>query len=255
MIKLFQHIRQNLLAEGKTSRYLKYAIGEIILVVIGILIALSINNWNENSKRNKLEFEALNNLKEDFKYNLSALIRTDSKNLNNINSCIQILNHTGKRYTEEFVLDKYLNDAVSATDYVAKNGFLNDLINSGNLGLIKNNILRNLLSSWLSGLNQLKLEEDASQKFNDDTNDFIIKYGSWLNIDEMRGFNTISNIKLPESGFEINNNQLLKLPEFENRIENQIILFDIAAYQYKDCIKLNKEILQLLESEIKRKNN
>ena len=44
MIKFFRKIRQNLLAEGKTSKYLKYAIGEIILVVIGILIAISINN-------------------------------------------------------------------------------------------------------------------------------------------------------------------------------------------------------------------
>ena len=47
MIKFFRHIRKNLLNEGKTSKYLKYAIGEIILVVIGILIALQINNWNE----------------------------------------------------------------------------------------------------------------------------------------------------------------------------------------------------------------
>lgn len=50
MIKFFRHIRQQLLSEGKTGKYLKYAIGEIILVVIGILIALSINNWNENRK-------------------------------------------------------------------------------------------------------------------------------------------------------------------------------------------------------------
>lgn len=48
MIKFFRKIRQNLLSEGKTGKYLKYAIGEIILVVIGILIALQINNWNEN---------------------------------------------------------------------------------------------------------------------------------------------------------------------------------------------------------------
>lgn len=46
MIKFFRNIRQNLLAEGKTSKYLKYALGEIVLVVIGILIALSINTWN-----------------------------------------------------------------------------------------------------------------------------------------------------------------------------------------------------------------
>lgn len=50
MIRFFRTIRQNLLAEGKTYKYLKYAIGEIILVVIGILIALNINNWNENRK-------------------------------------------------------------------------------------------------------------------------------------------------------------------------------------------------------------
>ncbi len=50
MIKFFRKIRQNLLSEGKTGKYFKYAIGEIVLVVIGILIALQINNWNENRK-------------------------------------------------------------------------------------------------------------------------------------------------------------------------------------------------------------
>ena len=53
MIKFFRRIRQNLLSEGKTSKYFKYAIGEIILVVIGILIALQINNWNEQRKLDK----------------------------------------------------------------------------------------------------------------------------------------------------------------------------------------------------------
>ena len=50
MIKFFRKIRQNLLSEGKTGKYLKYAFGEIFLVVIGILIALQINNWNEVQK-------------------------------------------------------------------------------------------------------------------------------------------------------------------------------------------------------------
>ena len=50
MIKFFRHIRKSLLNEGKTSKYFKYAIGEIVLVVIGILIALQINNWNESRK-------------------------------------------------------------------------------------------------------------------------------------------------------------------------------------------------------------
>ena len=50
MIKFFRQIRQQMLTENKTSKYFKYAIGEIVLVVIGILIALQINNWNENNK-------------------------------------------------------------------------------------------------------------------------------------------------------------------------------------------------------------
>lgn len=65
MIKLFNNLRRNLLAEGKTARYLKYAIGEIILVVIGILIALSINNWNEQRKQNIAEKEFTRGIKND----------------------------------------------------------------------------------------------------------------------------------------------------------------------------------------------
>ena len=53
MIKFFRNIRKNLLTEGKTTKYFKYAVGEIILVVIGILIALQINNWNENKRYKK----------------------------------------------------------------------------------------------------------------------------------------------------------------------------------------------------------
>lgn len=55
MIKFFRHIRKRLLSENKFSKYLLYAIGEIILVVIGILIALQINNWNEERNLNKQE--------------------------------------------------------------------------------------------------------------------------------------------------------------------------------------------------------
>jgi hypothetical protein len=67
MIKFFRRIRQNLLNEGKTSKYFKYAIGEIVLVVIGILIALQINNWNENRKEQVQELNLVKQLFEDAK--------------------------------------------------------------------------------------------------------------------------------------------------------------------------------------------
>ncbi|MBO0341043.1 hypothetical protein J0654_05270 [Muricauda lutimaris] len=60
MIKFFRNIRKSLLNEGKTGKYLKYALGEILLVVIGILIALQINNWNENRKNARMPIKMLN---------------------------------------------------------------------------------------------------------------------------------------------------------------------------------------------------
>jgi hypothetical protein len=72
MIKFFRKIRQKLLSENKFSKYLIYAIGEIFLVVLGILIALQINNWNENRKQqNKLQqnyHEILADLKRERDY-------------------------------------------------------------------------------------------------------------------------------------------------------------------------------------------
>ena len=67
MIKFFRKIRYDLMEKNKTGKYFKYAIGEIILVVIGILIALSINNWNESRKQSASEKEFLTSIKNDLK--------------------------------------------------------------------------------------------------------------------------------------------------------------------------------------------
>jgi hypothetical protein len=67
MIKLFRHIRQNLIMENKTSKYFKYAIGEIVLVVIGILIALQLNTWKEENTEKKLVKQYVSSLIEDLK--------------------------------------------------------------------------------------------------------------------------------------------------------------------------------------------
>jgi hypothetical protein len=70
MLKFFRKIRQKMLSENKFSKYLLYAIGEIILVMIGILLALQVNNWNENRKAQKSEINILSQLKTDLNENL-----------------------------------------------------------------------------------------------------------------------------------------------------------------------------------------
>ena len=69
MIKFFRKIRQNLLSEGKTGKYFKYAIGEIVLVMIGILLALQVSNWNQDRKDRISERKLLDNIHRDFVHN------------------------------------------------------------------------------------------------------------------------------------------------------------------------------------------
>lgn len=70
MLKLFRKIRQKLLSENKFNKYLLYAIGEIILVVIGILIALNINNWNDEKKERNLEVKILKEIHSNLEHDL-----------------------------------------------------------------------------------------------------------------------------------------------------------------------------------------
>ena len=86
MINFFRKIRKNLLSEGKIGKYFRYALGEIVLVVIGILIALQINNWNiKNNQQEKIKEYAkllIQDLEEDIimtKINWTATIRISNK--------------------------------------------------------------------------------------------------------------------------------------------------------------------------------
>ena len=106
MIKFFRKIRQNLLAEGKTGKYLKYVIVEILLVVIGILIALQINNGNENRKRVLLKKNLLNQLSEDLNRSLQDMKVNIKTHHQSIHSAQIILQHMAK--------NKPYNDSISS---------------------------------------------------------------------------------------------------------------------------------------------
>jgi len=84
MIKFFRKIRQKMLIENKFSKYLLYAIGEIVLVVIGILIALQINNWNEIQKKEKLKVSYKVSLINDLSLDILKLDELIAKNYNEL---------------------------------------------------------------------------------------------------------------------------------------------------------------------------
>jgi hypothetical protein len=119
MIKFFRHIRKSLLSENKFSKYLLYAIGEIILVFIGIAMALQFNNWNETKKTREKEQQVLTEIISDLEFTLQDLdrvINTRTNNLkrtiNSINAVIDIL-ETDKSYYDSLA---YTFRAINAYD-------------------------------------------------------------------------------------------------------------------------------------------
>ncbi len=141
MIKFFRKIRQDLLAEGKIGKYLKYAVGEIVLVVIGILIALQINNWNENRKNSIEERATLENLLENLnlsKIQSEQLISEENQLKQNL---IQILgvNSNNTKVNTEIISDSIFKNAVwdLQSDMPTFNSY-NNLKSTNKLSLIKN---------------------------------------------------------------------------------------------------------------------
>ncbi len=144
MIKFFRKIRQNLLSEGKTGKYLKYAIGEIILVVIGILIALQINNWNEDRKLQKEEIRILNNLQVDLQQTLieleSALVfhQKTITEIDKIEHYIKNKTPYSEAIESSFgLLPHYYVALITSSSYTS--------LQSIGVGIIKNNKLKDLL--------------------------------------------------------------------------------------------------------------
>ena len=104
MIKFFRHIRQKLLSENKFSKYLIYAIGEIILVVIGILIALQVSNFNEQKKQQEQAIQ----LKKALQTELKADIELIKLDLNYIEKELKISNGFAKRLSSATVTEDTL---------------------------------------------------------------------------------------------------------------------------------------------------
>jgi hypothetical protein len=143
MIKFFRKIRQNLLMENKTGKYLKYAIGEILLVVIGILFALQINNWN-NNKNEKAEIE-------NYYTKIHEEIKIAQEGTNWFRATLDTLNQHNNRSLDIINLKNrdslyLLKETLGALGTAYKSDFLfpviNEFLNEGYLAKVKNDSLK-----------------------------------------------------------------------------------------------------------------
>ena len=155
MIPFFRKIRKTLADDNKPLKYLRYAIGEIVLVVIGILIALSINNWNENRKRQNEELILLADVKNNLETTLSSFRSDTIYNANTIVQYHKIENYIDNDLPYSIELDSvfgiltfWSGPTITATAY-------NSLQSKG-LDLIKNEALKqdiiNMYEEVLKGL-------------------------------------------------------------------------------------------------------
>jgi len=178
MIKFFRSIRQNLLNEGKTSKYLKYAIGEIILVVIGILIALQINNWNAERQANiETEAKRQSNLHEIYEGLKTDLVSFDTI-LNQLERqkvaskyLLAILDTKDRRVNDSL---KFLKNQLEVVNSVLVERYKNtwdNLNESGQLLSLKDDELNKRLleyyrfyDSRIENFNQLPVEVRLAQR-------------------------------------------------------------------------------------------
>ncbi len=150
---------------GKTSKYFKYAIGEIILVVIGILIALQINNWNENRKINSQEIIYLQDLKNDITFDietLNARVANNNVMVHNIDSILTLIS-SDKIFTEqdEAVLASMTLILFGESYFIPEKGTINQIQSNSAGSFIKNKTLRDLIFRYYS--NSERVEKNMEQ--------------------------------------------------------------------------------------------
>lgn len=143
--------------KNKTGKYFKYAVGEIVLVVIGILIALSINNWNEYRKDRIEEQVILKQLKEEYESNLAQLESKIKMRNIVIESSRKTLSYIDNPEAAEN--DSILYNLARGGARPTFDPIKNDQVTSNKLSLIQNHKLRKLLSQWESNYFQLNEEE------------------------------------------------------------------------------------------------
>lgn len=234
MLKFFRRIRQTLLSENKFSKYLLYAIGEIVLVVIGILIALQINNWNEEKLKTKKEKFLLGELHQEFIKNKNQLEDVVKNHQRALKSAQYALSEFPLNPKETNMVEFFTNTMDLGRTYTfnPSQGVVKSLINSSDFEIIRDNHLRQLLISWEDVLKDYQEEEIiAKQSFND------------IYLPKIFGKISFKNLADPR-----NDLSYFSSLEYENIVQARAInLLDILESEAGELEKIKWTIDQILE--------
>jgi len=154
MIKFFRKIRQKLLSENRFSKYLLYALGEIILVVIGILIALQINNWNENRKSRDQEQKYYCLLLENIEQDKDQVLQLKALNEERKNGSYEAILEIQKEKPRAKVFGKSWINALQrvTTTFKPNNATYSDIKSSGNLSIIQDKAITEALNTYYTNV-------------------------------------------------------------------------------------------------------
>ncbi|MAW96563.1 MULTISPECIES: DUF6090 family protein [unclassified Leeuwenhoekiella] len=248
MLRLFKKTRKKLLSENKITKYLVYALGEILLIVIGILIALAINNWNEGRIQSQKEEFYLLGLKNEFKQSkakLQALLEINTANYEKARSLYLIAQDS---IPDEAEIAKLVYQSLSnEMEYNPNNSLLNELLNSGALKDISNDSLRKHLTGWESRLQSVRRQERTLQSDRQKILDIIRQKGDIKSIADQTGIS--QQLRLPPTTPLALNAQLIRTAEFKNSLLLFILTTEITQdTHYKPLLAEINTLLRLIEN-------
>ncbi|WP_203292532.1 DUF6090 family protein [Luteirhabdus pelagi] len=253
MLKFFRRIRKNLIEEKKVKNYLLYAIGEIVLVVIGILIALAINNAQLRSTKKDKEQVYLSGLHEEFETSLrklEVLRDVNNQNLEGSKQLLSFIESDSLEISEQELSNILIKTFAFDIAYNPNKSLLEEMISSGSLKDLSNTKLRIQLTNWISTLEDIAKQEEELRIQRQFVTDMMRRDS--LSVRTIFDDSGISNdLGIPLAIKPISNRALLSSPEFENNV----LLFLITAnateqMHYIPLYSDLKNIVASLEAEL-----
>lgn len=224
MIRFFRNIRKQLFSENKISKYLLYALGEIVLVVVGILIALQLNNWSQQNKDREREQLILRQLNTEFQNNKRLFDLGKNTYQTKLEACNKIISFFP--LPEEQKADsiiKYFQGVFQSYMYNPSNGLVESLLYSSSIEVIQNDSLKHLLTSWKDVFSDYQEEESivvneirSLEKFIQEEMDFSQMIMN--NVKGEKNIKTLNSIRFQNAIMKIqfSTNQLLQAMEEED---------------------------------------